>query len=88
MLAQTDFLTERDGQPVAVENTDGRSPVLLVCEHASLRLPATVGTLGAGMYGEATSYQKTANTETLCIPMIETKTAIKNLDAILEPLKS
>lgn len=46
MLAQTDFLTERDGQPVAVENADGRSPVLLVCEHASMRLPAAVGTLG------------------------------------------
>ena len=42
------------------------------------------GPFRAGMYGEATSYQKTANTETLCIPMIETKTAIKNLDAILD----
>lgn len=46
MLAQTDFLTERDGQPVAVENADGRSAVVLVCEHASLRLPEAVGTLG------------------------------------------
>ena len=42
------------------------------------------GPFRAGMYGEATSYQATANTETLCIPMIETKTAIKNLDAILD----
>ena len=42
------------------------------------------GPFRAGMYGESTSYQKTANTETLCIPMIETKTAIKNLDAILD----
>lgn len=46
MLAHTDFLTERDGQPVAVENADGRSPVMLVCEHASLHLPEAVGTLG------------------------------------------
>ncbi|MFD1747014.1 N-formylglutamate amidohydrolase [Rhizobium helianthi] len=46
MLAQTDFLTERDGHPVAVENAQGRSPVLLVCEHASLKLPEKLGTLG------------------------------------------
>lgn len=42
------------------------------------------GPIRAGMYGEATSYQATANDETLCIPMIETKTAIKNLEAILD----
>ena len=42
------------------------------------------GPIRAGMYGEATSYQSTANAETLCIPMIETKTAIKNLEAILD----
>ena len=42
------------------------------------------GPIRAGMYGEATSYQTTANVETLCIPMIETKTAIKNLEAILD----
>jgi len=42
------------------------------------------GPIRAGMYGEATSYQTTANTETLCIPMIETKQAVKNIDAILD----
>ena len=42
------------------------------------------GPIRAGMYGEATAYQPTANDETLCIPMIETKTAIKNLEAILD----
>ena len=36
------------------------------------------------MYGEASGYQKTANDETLCIPMIETKTAVENLEAILD----
>jgi 4-hydroxy-2-oxoheptanedioate aldolase len=30
------------------------------------------------------TYQKTANDETLCIPMIETRSAVENLDAILE----
>jgi 4-hydroxy-2-oxoheptanedioate aldolase len=42
------------------------------------------GPIRAGLYGEANSYQPTANKETLCIPMIETKTAIKNLEAILD----
>jgi len=42
------------------------------------------GPIRAGMYGEATSYQATANSETLCIPMIETKQAVKNIDAILD----
>ncbi len=42
------------------------------------------GAFRAGMYGEGSAYQLTANTETLCIPMIETKTAIKNIDAILD----
>src|SRR5215218_2728179 len=36
-------------QPVAVvENPQGRSPILLICEHASNRLPARYGTLGLG----------------------------------------
>jgi 4-hydroxy-2-oxoheptanedioate aldolase len=42
------------------------------------------GPIRAAMYGEASTYQTTANTETLCIPMIETKTAIGNLDEILD----
>jgi 4-hydroxy-2-oxoheptanedioate aldolase len=42
------------------------------------------GPIRAGMYGEASSYQSTANAETLCIPMIETKTAVDNLEAILD----
>ncbi len=35
-------------------------------------------------YGKASSYQQTANDETLCIPMIETREAVANLDAILD----
>ena len=46
MLVQTDLLTEADGDPVAVENPSGASPVLLVCEHASRRLPEKLGDLG------------------------------------------
>ncbi len=35
-------------------------------------------------YGVASSYQKTANDEVLCLPMIETREAVANLDAILD----
>jgi 4-hydroxy-2-oxoheptanedioate aldolase len=42
------------------------------------------GPIRAAMYGEASSYQTTANAETLCIPMIETRTAIENLESILD----
>lgn len=40
------LLTETDGSPVAVENPKALSPFLLVCEHASRRLPEKMGTLG------------------------------------------
>lgn len=42
------------------------------------------GPIRAGMYGEATSYQTTANDEIIILPMIETKTAIDNLEEILD----
>jgi 4-hydroxy-2-oxoheptanedioate aldolase len=42
------------------------------------------GPIRAAMYGEASSYQVTANDETLAIPMIETKQAVENIDAILD----
>ena len=42
------------------------------------------GPIRAGIYGVGTSYQSTANTEILCIPMIETAEALDNLDAILD----
>src|SRR6185437_1815851 len=41
------------------------------------------GPIRAAMYGEASSYQKTANDEVLVIPMIETQQGIDNIDAIL-----
>ncbi len=43
------------------------------------------GPIRAGMYGDASSgYQATANAETLALPMIETREAVANLDAILD----
>jgi 4-hydroxy-2-oxoheptanedioate aldolase len=42
------------------------------------------GPIRAAMYGEATGYQKTANDEIIIMPMIETKQAIANLEAILD----
>ena len=46
MSKQTGILTVSEGAAVTVENAGGRSPVLLVCEHASPKLPASLGTLG------------------------------------------
>ncbi|HEV7436613.1 MAG TPA: N-formylglutamate amidohydrolase [Pseudorhizobium sp.] len=46
MLAQTEMLSRADGEAVAVENPHAASDVLLVCEHASRRLPQRYGTLG------------------------------------------
>jgi 4-hydroxy-2-oxoheptanedioate aldolase len=42
------------------------------------------GPIRAGAYGSAGEYQKTANDEVLVIPMIETREALDNLDAILD----
>ena len=42
------------------------------------------GPIRAAMYGEATGYQTTANAETLCIPMLETRDAMQNMEAILD----
>jgi 4-hydroxy-2-oxoheptanedioate aldolase len=42
------------------------------------------GPIRAGAYGSSGAYQKTANDEILVIPMIETKTAIENIGAILD----
>lgn len=42
------------------------------------------GPIRVGMYGEAGTYQQVANDETLAIPMIETREAVANLEAILD----
>jgi predicted N-formylglutamate amidohydrolase len=46
MREKMHLLTDADGPPVAVVNGQGGSSVLLVCEHASRKLPAALGTLG------------------------------------------
>lgn len=40
------LLSDADGPPVARLNPDGKTPLLLVCEHASPVLPAALGDLG------------------------------------------
>jgi hypothetical protein len=43
------------------------------------------GPIRVAMYGSSnTSYQTTANDEVLCLPMIETKSGVDNLEAILD----
>lgn len=39
------LLTEQDGEPVGLERLEGKSPVVLVCEHASRQIPVQLGTL-------------------------------------------
>ena len=46
--------------------------------------PAPTARSGSAMYGEASTYQSTANAECLALPMIETREAVANLDAILD----
>ena len=42
------------------------------------------GPIRSGMYGSAGTYQKTANDEIVLLPMMETKTAVENMEAILD----
>lgn len=46
MLLRSDFPAASEGGAVCVENADGRGDVLIVCEHASNRLPERAGGLG------------------------------------------
>lgn len=51
MLMHQTVLSETEGDCVAVEKPDGRSPVLVICEHASRTVPERFGDLG--LSGEA-----------------------------------
>lgn len=42
------------------------------------------GPIRAGMYGAAGAYQRTANEELVLLPMMETKSAVENMEAILD----
>jgi len=46
MFDQSQLLAEADGEPVSYANVHGSSDILLICEHASRKLPASLGTLG------------------------------------------
>lgn len=46
VLAQPRILSEADGDCVAIERVHGKSPVLIICEHASRTLPEHFGNLG------------------------------------------
>ncbi len=77
MLVQSTVLTEADGDPVAVENGDGRGDVLLVCEHASNRLPENYGDLG--LSADALSSHIAWDPGALAVARLMSK----NLDAVL-----
>lgn len=40
------LLSDDEGHPAEIMNTDGTSPIVLICEHASNRIPMSLGTLG------------------------------------------
>jgi 4-hydroxy-2-oxoheptanedioate aldolase len=42
------------------------------------------GPIRSGMYGSAGAYQQTANEEIVLLPMMETKTAVENMESILD----
>lgn len=46
MTVRSKFFNADEGDAVAVENETGKSPVLLVCEHASNTIPGRYGDLG------------------------------------------
>ncbi len=46
MRTEPPLLGSDEGEPFAVERPDGGSDILLVCEHASNRVPRALGTLG------------------------------------------
>lgn len=46
MLNELKVLNEAEGSCVSIERRDGKSPLLLICEHASRTLPARYGNLG------------------------------------------
>ncbi len=48
VCAQQSLLAESDGPAVLSENPKGPGPFLIVCDHASNRIPASLGTLGLG----------------------------------------
>lgn len=46
MLEMTGLLSARDGVPVAIERAEAKSDIVLICEHASRRVPESLGDMG------------------------------------------
>jgi len=46
VCSEQSLLKEPDGPAVLTENAEGTGPFLIVCDHASNRIPASLGTLG------------------------------------------
>ena len=69
--------------PVFTPANDGsrKTPAAIL---KSLDMRSSRGPIRMAVYGAPSAYQQTANEETLCIPMIETKTAVENLESILD----
>lgn len=65
-------------------NTEAEAQALVQYSKYPPRGTRSNGPIRAGVYGEAGSYQKTANNDLLTIPMIETRTAITNIKSILD----
>lgn len=45
-LTDTDLLAAHEPAPCTVLNSDAKAPILLLCDHASRRLPASLGDMG------------------------------------------
>lgn len=46
MLEMSGLLSARDGAPVAIERAEAKSDIVLICEHASRRVPEGLGDMG------------------------------------------
>ena len=46
MLEMSGLLSARDGAPVAIERAEAKSDIVLICEHASRRVPESLGDMG------------------------------------------
>jgi 4-hydroxy-2-oxoheptanedioate aldolase len=65
-------------------NTEAEARALVQYSKYPPRGTRSNGPIRAALYGEGGRYQTTANDEILVIPMIETQTALDNLEAILD----
>src|SRR5260370_36598927 len=65
-------------------NTKQEAKTLVQCAKYPPRGTRSNGPIRSGMYGSAGTYQQTANDEIVLLPMMETKTAVENMESILD----